>query len=213
MPTPRPPHPAPPLPGTRRRLVAAGLAMLLAGGAAVTACDPGLGSSSSSRSSSSASASSSGGQVTVRLDVVQQGAATLAIVPVTIEGHGPYPFILDTGASTSGINSALAQQLGLPDTGRTSTVSGVVSSSQVHLVRISSWSVAGVHLEPAAVGALSFAMQQGASPSASSGRSSRGGGRTATIAGLLGSDQLSRFGSITLDYDRQQLRFTPGRSS
>ena len=187
-------------------------AALVVGPVSLAGCAVGLRPASTSSPSGSATASSSGREVTVPLEVVQQGAATLAIAPVSINGRGPSPFILDTGASTSGINSVLAQQLDLPDTGQSATVSGVVSSSQVDLVRISSWSLAGTELEPGAVGALSFAMQQNAS-SSRSGSPSGSSAQTATIAGLLGSDQLSRFGSVTLDYDRQQLRFTPGRSS
>lgn len=139
--------------------------------------------------------------ITVPLDVVHQGRATLAIVPVTIDGHGPYPFILDTGASTSGINRVLAQHLHLPRTGRTATVSGVVSSAKIPLVHVASWSVHGVPLPATDLGALSFA-------AGSSGTTTQ---RGHSVAGLLGSDQLSRFGSITVDYVHQQLRFTPGR--
>jgi hypothetical protein len=146
------------------------------------------------------SSSSSSSTVVVPLDVVHEQSATLAIVPVKINGKGPYPFILDTGASTSGVNADLAAQLGLPRTGKSSTVAGVVSSSQVPLVRVDQWSVGGVTLRPTTIGALEFGTQNSSSSPTQS---------TSKIAGLLGSDQLSRFGSITLDYQRQQLRFTP----
>ena len=196
--------------GRRRIAPALAAAALLVG---LTGCTVHVGTGSAGADSSSsttasatapsASPSTAAPVITVPLDVVHQGKATLAIVPVMVQGHGPYPFILDTGASTSGINRALAQQLGLPKTGKSATVSGVISSAKIPLVHIGTWSVHGVQLKPADVGALSFAS---GSSSSSSSDSSHGSG----IAGLLGSDQLSRFGSITLDYAHQQLRFTPG---
>jgi len=55
----------------------------------------------------------------------QVGAATVPltdyggrpVVAVTIDDHGPFPFILDTGAQVTVIDLALAEELGLPQTG------------------------------------------------------------------------------------------------
>ena len=45
------------------------------------------------------------GEQTVKIEVVATSAGparqTLALVPVYIDGHGPLPFALDTGASRS----------------------------------------------------------------------------------------------------------------
>src|SRR4051794_40215139 len=38
-------------------------------------------------------------------------------VPVAIDGRGPYPFVVDTGANSSVIAAELAQALGAPDAG------------------------------------------------------------------------------------------------
>lgn len=134
----------------------------------------------------------------MHLDVLHQGPATLALVPVKIGGKGPYAFVLDTGASISGINANLATKLKLAKTGKSAEVSGVTASARVPLVSIRHWSVGGAALHPGAIGELNFP------------RSGSGSKGSPSILGLLGSDQLSRFGSITVDYGRQQLRFTPG---
>lgn len=136
----------------------------------------------------------------MHLDVVRQGTATLALVPVKVGGKGPYPFVLDTGAAISGINADLAANLKLAKTGKSAEVSGVAASARVPLVSVKHWSVGGTPLRPATIGALDFP------------RSRTGSKGSPSIAGLLGSDQLSRFGSVTVDYGRQELRFTPGAS-
>ena len=58
----------------------------------------------------------------------------LIVLSVLLNGKGPYAFALDTGASSSGISSALASELGLADRGKLSvmggagTIGGFVSS-------------------------------------------------------------------------------------
>jgi len=184
----------------RRRAVPALLLCLIAllgTGCTIGTVRPG-GSSSSSSAIPGAASTGPGGEVTVPLQVLQQGGATLVIVPVQIGGEGPYPFILDTGASTSAISSVLADQLGLEPTGQTAQVSGVTATQQVQLVAVPQWAVGGTALDPGPVGALDFPTSQQSDS-----------GETTQLAGLLGSDQLSRFGSVTLDYAGQELRFTP----
>jgi len=44
-------------------------------------------------------------------------AGRLLIVPVTLDGRGPYPFLLDTGATRSLVDEALADRLRLPPAG------------------------------------------------------------------------------------------------
>ncbi|MEZ0163331.1 retropepsin-like aspartic protease [Kineococcus sp. LSe6-4] len=137
------------------------------------------------------------GTTTVDLQVLQQGPATLALVPVTIAGQGPFPFVLDTGASSSAVNSGLVQQLGLEPTGGSADVSGVTGTQQVQLVTVPDWAVGDTALPAGAVGAIDFPSPGG-----------EGGGGAPEIAGLLGSDVLSTFGSITVDYVAEELRFT-----
>jgi hypothetical protein len=44
-------------------------------------------------------------------------AGRLLIVPVTVDGSGPYPFLLDTGATRSLVEESLANRLRLPRSG------------------------------------------------------------------------------------------------
>jgi hypothetical protein len=58
----------------------------------------------------------------------------LLIVPVTVNGTGPYPFLLDTGATSSMIDEALAGRLALPPLGA-AIQETATSATTVDLVR------------------------------------------------------------------------------
>jgi predicted aspartyl protease len=167
---------------TRIRTAALAASVLLAvaacGGGGTEAATTGAGSSGAHRH-------------TVRMKVVHHGDATLALVPVTIHGKGPFAFLLDTGSSTSSIDRDVAQRLGLQKTGRTQTVRGVVSKTKVPLLRIDDWKLGNAPLGQDIVAAIKISTRAG-SP----------------VDGLLGSDELSDFGSVTVDYKDGQLRFT-----
>lgn len=125
------------------------------------------------------------GEVAVPITVVVDGGATLVLVPVRVNGRGPYQFILDTGASTSSIDERIVRTLRLPETGDTARVTGVTGSAVVPVVQVDRWTVGGQEL--------------------------RGDRLTVTdigdrrIAGLLGSDELRRFGRVAVDYSRERL--------
>ncbi|MEU9734844.1 retropepsin-like aspartic protease [Streptomyces sp. NPDC048002] len=121
----------------------------------------------------------------VPLRVVEQGGRTLAFVPVSIEGQGPFSFALDTGASTSVVDDDVADRVGLERTGERRPVSGVIGSGEVPVARVDRWEVGEIRLDPGEVTVIDLGTP--------------GGGRG--IQGLLGSDVLSDFGSITVDYD------------
>lgn len=126
---------------------------------------------------------------TVPMQVVKQGISTLEIVPVTINGQGPLPFLLDTGSSVSSVDTKISQRLGLPTTGETRTIRGVVSKDRVPLVQMSNWKLGSATLAPEQLAAVDLTQT--------------GGGE---LAGLLGSDELSRFGDIVVDFQSRQLR-------
>jgi Aspartyl protease len=67
---------------------------------------------------------------------------SLIIVPVRINGSGPYDFLLDTGCSKSIVDQRLANELGLSPVGR-KTVVGMLASAQMSVVHADSLSVAG----------------------------------------------------------------------
>ncbi|MBT2367271.1 retropepsin-like domain-containing protein [Streptomyces sp. ISL-10] len=121
----------------------------------------------------------------VPLRVVEQGGQSLAFVPVTVEGEGPFMFALDTGASTSVVDEDVADQVGLERTGERRSVSGILGTGQVPVARVDQWKVGDVRIEPGEVTVIDLGPPQGGSG----------------LQGLLGSDVLSDFGSITVDYD------------
>jgi predicted aspartyl protease len=125
----------------------------------------------------------------VPLKVIERGDRALAFVPVTIDGRGPFMFALDTGASASAIDQDIAEELGVARTGRSVTVSGIGGTERVHLVEVPRWRVGTVPLPSTQMAAIDL-------ESPRDGRS---------LQGLLGSDVLSDFAQITIDYDDQQL--------
>jgi hypothetical protein len=54
----------------------------------------------------------------VRRIPARLAAHRLLVVPVTVNGTGPYPFLLDTGATSSMLDEDLARDLALPAAGR-----------------------------------------------------------------------------------------------
>jgi hypothetical protein len=131
--------------------------------------------------------------------------AAMALVPVYIDAQGPFPFAVDTGASRSLISGRLARQIGLPQAGPAGRVSGITGSAQAFPVRISSWSAGSIPLPPTQIAAMSPQSEsaEGQPPPALRRR------MVQAPVGLLGSDVLSRFGKVAIDYDRSLLILDP----
>jgi predicted aspartyl protease len=64
----------------------------------------------------------------------------LIIVPVMVNGFGPYDFVLDTGSSATAIDPRLAKKLALPVNGRSVDI-GIKDASDRELVHIDTLSV------------------------------------------------------------------------
>lgn len=120
---------------------------------------------------------------TVPIKVVTASNAALALVPVLIDGKGPFVFALDTGASRSLLDSNVAEQLGFSPKGH-HTTTGVSCTTQAQQIRVSRWSAGPVTLPADTLSVTDL------------GGSTSGGG----LQGLLGSDVLSQYGTITVDY-------------
>ena len=177
--------------GAARRLAIL-LTLVLVGTGLLAACSPGPASQAHADASSpSPVARSSAAVQSVPIKVVRHGESALELVPVFIGGHGPYTFVLDTGSSVSSVSKQLATVLHLPLTGASSTISGVVKSKKVPVASIRAWKMGNVPLAPERVAVLNGSLP--------------GGTR---VKGLLGSDELSRFGTVTLDFAHDQLRLT-----
>ncbi len=68
--------------------------------------------------------------------------ATAVVVPVRIQGEGPFRFILDTGASLTCLDSRLAKKLDLePRAGVIGKGFGIASEGRVDMVTINSFEV------------------------------------------------------------------------
>lgn len=106
--------------------------------------------------------------------------------PVCIDGRGPFPMLVDTGASASGITATLARRLGLGRQGPSQEFFGVGRAIEGSPVGVTSWSVGRLRLKPQVVYSQNVALP-------------------GHVDGLLGSDVFSRFGAIRLDYDRAEL--------
>lgn len=128
-------------------------------------------------------------QASIAVKVMTSGPATLVLVPVYVNGKGPFPFVLDTGSATSSIARSLAKKLGLQPSGWPSNAHGIGGSASAIPVKISNWKVGKTSLPAATVGALKL----------NSGQTSLG------IAGLFGSDIMRQFKIVAVDYQHSRL--------
>lgn len=154
----------------------------------VTACTQV--SSASAPTAPATRACSSGHPTKVPLKILHgRSGATLAFAPVMVHGKGPFPFTLDTGASQSLIDSKLAHTLRLKTLGRTQApVMGVTGQARAKIIKMTSWRAGSMPLPAATVLSLPVARNNGP-------------------VGLLGSDILSHFHSVEVDYAKGSLTF------
>lgn len=127
-----------------------------------------------------------GGGTRFPVTVSTRQSQTAALANVCIDGKGPFPFVIDTGAEGSVLASSLAAKLGLPKIGAPVPIGGAGCSATARVSRLASWDVAGLALRPQAVIYLKIPLF---------------GGR-GQPDGLLGSDVWSRFGAMRLDFAR-----------
>jgi hypothetical protein len=126
----------------------------------------------------------------VPMAVISHGQSQVELVPVYVDGHGPYAFLLDTGSSISSVSRQLATGLNLPKTGKTAQINGVAITSRAPLVSITDWRLGRYRLAPETVAALNIP------------------GDSGVVAGLLGSDELRHFGEVTIDFRDKRLQLT-----
>ena len=140
-------------------------------------------------SSNTGSVTTGKGQTT-QVKILRGGGGTaMILVPVTIDGQGPYDFALDTGAGITLIDTQLADNLQLPVTGNSAQVAGVGGTQDVTPVHVDAWNAGTIALPAANIGRTGLtSFKQGSG-----------------VRGLLGSDILSSFGKITINYDTGQL--------
>jgi hypothetical protein len=126
-------------------------------------------------------------QITLPMRVVRGAGGTggtLVYVPMKVNGHGPYEFVLDTGSSNSSVDRSLVRRLGLPRTGQQHPVQGVTGSGMVPVVRVHHWTLGGVPMHGTSLSVVDLGIG---------------------VGGLLGSDELCRFGNVILDFRHDRL--------
>jgi gag-polyprotein putative aspartyl protease/Aspartyl protease len=126
-----------------------------------------------------------GGGEKVPLTVSAVAGQVAETVDVCIGGQGPFPFVLDTGAGQSTIDAGLAHRLHLAAAGAPSAFAGVGCTGAAQPVSVGAWSLDGVALAPQQLTAATLPQM---------------GGKGEPV-GLLGSDVLSRFGGVRIDFD------------
>jgi hypothetical protein len=125
-----------------------------------------------------------GGATRLPLTVSAVAGQVAESVNICIDGQGPYPFVLDSGAGESTIDAHLAKRLHLAKAGQASLFAGVGCTGTAQPVSVGSWNVEGFALAPQQLTAATL-------PEI--------GGKGEPM-GLLGSDVLSRFGSVRVDF-------------
>ena len=130
------------------------------------------------------------GSLNVAIKVVKHGRQVIALVPVTIDGKGPYTFALDTGASQSLVDSAVARDLGVKQSDGSHRVAGITDVTKVHTIHVKDWRVGDVELPATTVVEANLPF----------------GNASGGVQGLLGSDMLSQFDVVTIDYAHGMLR-------
>jgi hypothetical protein len=129
------------------------------------------------------------GPRSVSLREDRAGPAVWLIAPVCLDGQGPFPFVLDTGSSISVIDSRVAQRLRLHAVGPKQQGFGAACPVRLSPVQVASWSVGDLSLFPQSLQSTHIP----------------GFGGPGALSGVLGSDVLSRFGMVSIDYDRPSL--------
>jgi predicted aspartyl protease len=137
-----------------------------------------------------APADSAAGEVAIRLAGFNDAAL---LVPVHVNGEGPFDFVLDTGATLTCVDAALMDSLGLePEAGRLGRGLDATSLGNVQLIRIDSLRVGAAQASDMGGCVLDLAHIQDAG---------------LDVHGLLGLNFLREF-TVRLDFQRQILHLT-----
>jgi predicted aspartyl protease len=124
----------------------------------------------------------------MKLKMAKSSAGKLPTVAVCINGKGPYPFLVSTGAGSSVVTPGLARSLHLRK-GSKSAIRGVTCVGYAATARAATWSMAGFRLAPQALVVAKIAAD-GASPAPE---------------GVIGSDVLERFAAVRIDYHTSRI--------
>lgn len=114
------------------------------------------------------------------------------LLPVRLNGEGPFPFLVDTGATSSAIADTLAHHLKLSPIGKV-LASNPTGSAEFDIVSIASATASGRSIDDLHVVVMRSASLNRVAPRA---------------VGILGEDVL-RQASFTIDYERARFAWAP----
>ena len=133
----------------------------------------------------------------VRFELAGPGGAAV-VVPVTINGVGPIPFILDTGATLTCLDTGLADELGLEEVRGVTAVGGTaMGTGSVKLVEVPALEVGTARADDLRACVLDLAAIGKAGLEA---------------RGLLGLNFLKAY-RFTVDFETSIVRFDPPGSA
>jgi len=115
---------------------------------------------------------------------------SLVVVPVRINGHGPYRFLLDTGASNTILSLSVADALAIPRL-RSYTIISAGGNVSGTVRKLEALTVGPARLEDVDIAVANVPLL-----------------KTMKVDGVLGSDYLRRF-KISIDYDNQVVDIEP----
>ncbi|HEX2166897.1 MAG TPA: retropepsin-like aspartic protease [Longimicrobiales bacterium] len=125
----------------------------------------------------------------IAFELAGPGGAAL-VVPVRINGEGPYQFVLDTGATVTCLDDQVVSALDLPEvTGVIGTAAGIGGQGGVSLVSLDSLSIGGVRAFELEACVIDLEHLSGVG---------------LELHGLIGLNVLSEF-LVTLDFERNIL--------
>jgi hypothetical protein len=130
-----------------------------------------------------------GGAARLPITVSSVQGQVAELINVCIDGSGPYPFVIDSGAGESIIDARLAARLHLARVGSPTQFDGVGCTGTSRPVSVATWSAAGTPLAAQTLTAATL-------PDF---------GTKGLPVGLLGSDVLSRFGAVRIDFAARTL--------
>ena len=133
-------------------------------------------------------------EVTVRFKIASN---YMIVVPVTINGSGPYDFVLDTGSNNTMLDQKLADELALPQGGETAVLRPRHSMSSAVTVYADSFSIAGATVSGKDLVLVTSADLRGL---------------PRKVRGVLGEDFLQNF-DVLIDYSHLIIQLESGLSS
>jgi predicted aspartyl protease len=119
----------------------------------------------------------------------------LMVVPVRMNGRGPYDFLLDTGSTATMVDEKFAEEIGLLLSGRTTIVSTQEGEATMFTAEADSVSVGGARVRQLTIGVVKSLASV-----------------PVKVRGVLGEDFLRNF-DLLLDYQHHLLQFDSSPAS